>query len=136
MLDQRQWLRIVHHNKVVIEKVAQAVLVDHLLENLFFDFGEIDFCALESIVHLLRDQEKIRCALNHSPFSAQSEAIHEKGERRNRLGHAAAVVVGIKIRDAQAFEFDSLVANSLYDFRSDERFIIFDLSDAIMGHHE
>jgi len=32
----RQWLRVVHNNEVVIEKVAHAILVDHLLEDLFF----------------------------------------------------------------------------------------------------
>ena len=44
------------------------------------------------------------------------------------------VVRGIEICDAQAFEFGGLVANSLYDFRSDKRLVIFDLSDAIMRH--
>ena len=60
MLDQRQWLRVVHNNEVVIEKVAHAILVDDLLEDLFFDLGEIDFSALEGVVHLLRDGEEIR----------------------------------------------------------------------------
>jgi hypothetical protein len=61
------------------------------------------------------------------------EAVHEQSERRNYFGHAAAVVGGIEIRDAQAFEFVRLVANSLYDFRSDERLVIFDLSNTILG---
>jgi hypothetical protein len=51
-----------------------------------------------------------------------------------RFGHAAAVVGGIEIRDAQAFEFVRLVANSLYDFRSDERLVIFDFTNAKLGH--
>jgi len=46
----------------------------------FFDLGQIDFSTLKGVMHLLRDGEKIRRALNHSPFSAQSEAIHEQGE--------------------------------------------------------
>ena len=72
-------------------------------------------------MHFLRDGEKIRGSLNHSPLGAESEAVHEQSERRNYFGHAAVVVGGIEIRDAQAFEFVRLVANSLYDFRSDER---------------
>ena len=89
-----------HNDEVVIEKVAKAVLVDHLLEDFFFDLGKIDFCTLKSIVHFLRDREKIGSALNHAPFGAQSEAVHQQGERRDRLGHAAAVIGGIEICDA------------------------------------
>jgi len=134
MLNQRQWLRVVHNNEVVVEKIAHAVLVNHLFEDLFLDPGKIDFSALKGIVHFLRDGEKIRGSLNHSPLGAESEAVHEQSERRNYFGHAAAVVGGIEIRDAQTFEFVRLVANSLYDFRSDERLVIVNLSNAILGH--
>src|SRR4030095_5697820 len=99
-----------------------------------FDAGEINFSALKSVVHFLRDREEIGCALNHSPLRAQSETIHEQGERRNYFSNAAAVVRGIEICDAQAFEFGGFVANSLYDFRFDERLVVFDLGDAIMSH--
>jgi len=34
----------------------------------------------------------------------------------------------------QTFEFVGLIANSPYDFGADERLIIFNLGDAIMGH--
>src|SRR5919198_3285730 len=123
-----------HNDKVVIEKVSDAVLVNHLLEDFLFDLGQIDFSSLKGIVHFLRDGEKIGCALNYPPFGAQSEAVHEQCEGGNHLGHAAAVVGGIEIRDAQSFKFGGLVANSLYDFPSNKRLIIFDLSDAIGGH--
>src|SRR4030095_1166975 len=105
MLDQGERLRVVHDDEVVIEKVADAILVNHLLEDIFFDLGKIDFCTLQGIVHFLRDGEKIRSALNHSPLRAQSETIHEQSERRNYFSNAAAVVRGIEIRDAQAFDF-------------------------------
>jgi len=64
----------------------------------------------------------------------KKSAVHKQGERGKHLRHATAVVRGIEIHDVQAFEFGGLVANSLYDFRSDERLIIFDLSNSIMGH--
>src|SRR4030095_2350781 len=38
MLDQRKRLRVMHDDEVVIEKVADAVLVKHLFKNFFFDF--------------------------------------------------------------------------------------------------
>jgi len=64
----------------------------------------------------------------------KKSAVHKQGERGKHLRHATAVVRGIEIRDAQAFEFGGLVANSLYAFRSDQRLVIFNLSDVIMGH--
>jgi hypothetical protein len=103
MLEQRERLRIVHDDKIVIEKIAHAVLVNHLLEDLFLDPGKIDFSSLKSIVHLLRDGEKIRGSLNHSPLGAKAKAVHKQRERGDRLGHSTAVVGGIEIRDAQAF---------------------------------
>jgi hypothetical protein len=72
--------------------------------------------------------------LNHSPLAAQAEAIHEQSERRDRLGHTAAVVGGIEIRDAQVFQFGRLIANSLNSLAANERLIIFDLSDALPAH--
>jgi hypothetical protein len=103
MLDQRQRLRVVHNDEVVIEKVAHAVLVNHLLENFLFNLGEIDLSTLKGIVHFLCDREKIGCALNNAPLGTQPEAIHEQRERRNCLSDAAAVVRGIEIRNTQAF---------------------------------
>ena len=100
MLDQGERLRVVHNDEVVIEKVADAILVNHLFEDLFFDLGKIDFSALEGIVHFLCNGEKIGRALNHAPFGAEAKAVHKQRERRDRLGHAAAVVGGIEICDA------------------------------------
>ena len=77
MVDQRKRLRVVHDNKIVLEKIAHAVLVNDLLENFFFDAGEIDLCALEGVVHFLRDREKIGSSLDDAPLSAQSKAVHE-----------------------------------------------------------
>jgi hypothetical protein len=79
-------------------------------------------------------EKKSGSALNQSPLRAQSESIHEQGQRRDYFSNTAAVVCGIEIRDAEAFEFGGLVADSLHDFRSDEWLVIFDLSDAIMSH--
>jgi hypothetical protein len=37
VFNQRQRLRIVHDDKIVLDKIAHAVLVNHLLENFLFD---------------------------------------------------------------------------------------------------
>jgi hypothetical protein len=33
--------------------------------------------ALQRVMHLFRDGEKIRCALDDAPLGAQTEAVHE-----------------------------------------------------------
>ena len=38
------------------------------------------------------------------------------------------------MRNAEVFEFGGLIANSLYDFPSNEWLVIFDLSDVVTGH--
>jgi hypothetical protein len=92
MLDQRQRLRVVHDDKIVVEKIPHAVLVNHLLEDFLFDSRKIDFSTLKCIVHFLGDREKIGCPLDNAPFSTQTEAVHEQGERGDHLPHTIAVV--------------------------------------------
>ena len=87
MLDQRQWLRVVHDDKIVPDKIAQAVFVNYLLKDFLFDAGKIDLGPLQRIVHLLGDREEIRRALNDPPFGLQLEAVHEQRYRRKHLGH-------------------------------------------------
>jgi hypothetical protein len=101
VFNQRQRLRIVHDHEIVLEKIAHAVLINYLLENFLFDAGEIDFSALERVMHFFCDREKIGSSLDHSPLGAQAEAVHKQRERGNHLRHAAAVVSRIEIRDAQ-----------------------------------
>ena len=55
MLDQGQWLWIVHDDEIVLDKIAHAVFVNHLLEDFLFDLGEIDFAPLQRVVHLFGD---------------------------------------------------------------------------------
>ena len=100
MIDLR--LRIVNDYKIVIQKIARAVFVDHLLENLFFDAGEIDLATLERVVHFFCNREEIRRSLNNPLFGAQTEAVPKQRECGKRLRHAAAVVSGIEVRYPQA----------------------------------
>ncbi len=85
-------------------------------------------------MHFLRDREKIGCALDDAPFGAEAKAVHKQGERGKHLRHATAVVRGIEICDAQAFQFSGFLANSLNGLGSNKRLVIFNLSDVIMGH--
>ena len=118
----------------MFKKIANAVLVNDLLDNFLFDAGQIDLTSLQGVVHFLGDGEEISRALDHAPFSAKAETIHEQGERGNHLGHAAAVISRIEIHHAQTLELPCLLANAFHVFASDERLVIFDLRDAVTRH--
>src|SRR5207248_11017359 len=113
---------------------ANTVLINDLFEDFLFDSGEIDLPALQRIVHFFSDREKIRRALNHAPLGPKTEAVHEQSERRNHLGHAAAVIGRIEIRHPQAFELAGLLSNSLDPFAPNQRSVIFNLRDAVLRH--
>ena len=85
-------------------------------------------------MHLLGDREEISGALNHAPLGAKTKAVHEQGERRNHLGHAASVIGRIEISHAQAFELPGFLANAVNVLASNERLVIFNLSNAITRH--
>ena len=85
-------------------------------------------------MHLLRDREKIGCALNHAPLGAKTETVHEQGKRGNRLSYTASVIGRIKIGDAQTLELSCFLANAFDVLASNEGLVIFNLSDAMMRH--
>jgi len=64
----------------------------------------------------------------------KTEAVHEQSERRNHLGHAAAVIGGVEIRQPQPFELPRLLADTLNLFAPDERLVIFNLRESILRH--
>ena len=118
----------------MLQEIALAVFINHLFENFPFDAGEIDLGALERVVHFFCNRKEIRCSLNDPPFGVQAEAVPEQRERRKCFGHATAVVGRIEIRHAQSLEQARLLANALDIFSSNERLVIFELSNAIMRH--
>src|SRR5438094_2994551 len=118
----------------MFKKITNAVFVNHLFVDFFFDAREINFSALERVVHLLCDREKVSGALNYAPLGAKTKAVHEQGEGRNHLGHAASVIGRIEIGHAQAFELPGFLADAVNVLASNERLLIFNLSNAITRH--
>src|SRR6266480_5053790 len=118
----------------MFKKITNAVFVNHLFVDFFFDAREINFSALKRVVHLLCDREKVSGALNYAPLGAKTKAVHEQGERRNHLGHAASVIGRIEISHPQAFELPGFLANAVNVLASNERLVIFNLGDAIPRH--
>ena len=76
MVNQGQWLGIVHHDHVLVDAVPNGVFEIHLFENARLYFGKVNVGALKSVVHFLRDVEEIRSSLDYTPLSLYSEAIH------------------------------------------------------------
>src|SRR6516162_10026228 len=70
MVNQGQWLGIVHYDHVVVDAVPNGVFEIHLFENARLYFRKVNVGALQSVVHFLRDVEEIRSSLDkrHSAF--------------------------------------------------------------------
>ena len=72
--------------------------------------------------------------MNYAPLGTKTKAVHEQCEGRNHLGHAASVIGGIEIGHAHILEPPGLLADALNVLASNERFVVFNLRDAIMCH--
>jgi hypothetical protein len=112
-----------------------CILVDDVFVDLHFPLGEADPVSLERVVHLLRDAEKVRRALDHPPTGLDAQAVHQKGLRGEDLRHAAAVIRGIYVCDVDVPERPRLPDDTLDRFRSDVRLEIFDLDDLFRNPH-
>jgi len=134
MLDQRQRLRIMYDHEIVPDEIANAVFINHLFEDFFFDAGKIDLAALQRVMHLFGDREKIGRALNDTPFGLQAETVHEQRHGRKHLGHATAVIGRIEIGYVQIFELPGLLTDTLDFLASNERLVVFNLCDTITRH--
>ena len=76
MVNQGQWLGIVHHNHVVVDAVPNRVFEIHLFENACLYFGKVNVGALEGVMHFLGDIKKVWSGLDYTPLGLYSEAIH------------------------------------------------------------
>ena len=69
-----------HDNKIMIEMVSNRIFKRHFLINSQFQFSKIDVIALQSIMHFLRNREKIWTSLNDAPTSSYPGTVHQKGQ--------------------------------------------------------
>src|SRR5207237_7014549 len=120
--------------QIGLDKIWEVVFVNDPFKNFLFESGQIDFPALKRVFAFFCYREKIRRSLNDAPLGPKTEAVHEQSERRNHLGHAAAVIGRIEIRHPQIFELAGLLSNSLDPFAPNQRSVIFNLRDAVLRH--
>jgi hypothetical protein len=132
--DHRKRLQIVDDHDIVGEVVPDDVLVDHLFVDPLFPVGEVDLAALEGIVHLLRDAEKIGRPLDHPPAGLDSKAVHEQRLGGQEFRDAASVIRRIDVSDVKIPERFRFLQDSFDRFRPDVRLEILHLHDPIRLH--
>src|SRR5207253_5259538 len=59
MDDERQRLRVVHDNHVMLEMITEGILEDDIFVNAPFEIGKLKWLSLKRVVHPLGDTEEI-----------------------------------------------------------------------------
>ncbi len=95
-------LRIVDHDEVVVARELLGVAaIDVFVERADL-VGELDRRPLQAVVEALRDVEELAVGRHHLPLGLQADVVHERHQRVEDLGHAAAERGRIDVQDALA----------------------------------
>ncbi len=124
MGDQRERLRVVDEDHVVVDMVPHGVLVDDVLVDLLLPAGEVDLCPLEGVMKLLCHAEEVRGAVDDAPPGLYAEAVCQERQGREDLGYPAAVVGGVHVQDVHVVERPCLRLDAAYDLFSDVLFVV------------
>ena len=65
---------------VTVQVVSDRVFIADFFVDPHFSIAQVDLPALQGIVHLLGDTEKIPRSLNHPPSCPDPQAVHEEGK--------------------------------------------------------
>src|SRR5215510_2171378 len=134
MGNHRQRLWVVDDDEVVtIQIVSDRVLVHYIFVDAHLQLTEIQFFSLKRVVHLLGYAEEVGRTLNRPPSRLDSHTAHQQSERIQQLGYASAVVGGVHVRNMNAFERLSLLANALDGSLADQRRVVFDTIQLLMS---
>ena len=115
MVHKGKGLGIMDDDHVVVEVVADSVLVDGVLVDLLLARCEVDRPALKGIVELLRDAEKVRGTLDHPPAGLNPYIVHKKGERRKEGSDSTPVIDGVHMGHVEAPQGSGLFPDSRHD---------------------
>ena len=104
LVDQPDRLGVVddHDVELALERVGVQLRV--AAEDLLLLLGERGLVALEPVVDRLRDVEELVLAVDDPPLGVEARVLHERDERVQDLGHAAAERGRREVQDAQALE--------------------------------
>ncbi len=91
IVDERQRLRVVDDDETLIQVSADGIFLNDFLINFQLFFRKVDVAALQGVVEFLGYGEKVWTSLNDAPAGPNASAVHENGQRRKKLGNAAAI---------------------------------------------
>ena len=132
MIDQRQRLRIVHDDHVVVEMHARRVLEHDLFVDILLQVAEIDFTSLQGIVHPLCNAEEVRSPLNDAPARPDAGAVHQQCQRRENFGNPAAIVSGVHVDDMEIAELFGLAPDPVRRLATYQRLVVIDRRESGM----
>jgi len=104
VVEDRRGLRVVDDHEVpgAVERLRVRAVV--AAEDLLLLLGQRDVRALERVVDRLRHVEELVLAVDHLPLGLEPRVAHERDERVEDLGDAAAEGRGREVQDALALE--------------------------------
>ena len=117
----RRGLRVVDDHVVVgfVEEVGvQVVVVEPDLPHLG---SPVVVHPLQAVVHRLRDVEELIAALHHLPVGGETNIVHERHQRAENLGDAAAEGGCIDVENAGASEAVRQPEDFFCSFLADDR---------------
>ena len=97
-----QRLRVVDDDEVVEVAERGGVVAADLLVELLRLFGEVDGVALQAVVEALGDVEELRRSGDDLPLGLEAGVVHERHQRVEDLGDAAAEGRGVDVQHAAA----------------------------------
>ena len=118
-LAQRAGLRVVDEDEVVVLRELGGVAPVDALVDLAHLVGDLERHPLQAVVEALGDVEEVVVGGQHLPLGLEADVVHQRHERVEDLGHAAAERRGVDVQDALApqalAELDDLAVVVLED---------------------
>jgi hypothetical protein len=114
--------------------VSDSILMDHGLEDPHLSLTQIDLPALESVVHLFGDAEKIRRPMDYPPTGLDAGAVHQERQGGQQRCRAAAAIGRIYMDHMEMLEQPGFLSDPLNRPGTYELLIIFQLREFLKTH--
>jgi len=122
--NERQRLRVVHDDDVMVEMIAGRIFESDLFVDVELQVRQIDIRALQSVVHLLRDAKEIGPALDDPPSGFDPGTVHQQSGGGQEFGHATAVIGRVDVSHVQVAKARRLLQDAFNGFGADQRLVI------------
>src|SRR5262245_29884400 len=124
-LDEGQRLRIVHDDHVVDELrwISDVVENDGAVKRLLLR-RRPDWSAMQGIVDLFREGEKVRLPVDDQPVALKPKITHQWREAGKNFCHAATVPRGIDVEHPETLQTLGLLVQAFGCAAADERLVL------------